>query len=202
MTETISRLRPWGRHLELPAPKLVEAPTCPALPVRRWSTAGGWPAWWLVATHGGAGVTSLLRAGVGGQDGKGAWPQLATPPGESLAVPLVVLVARTSVSGLDSARKAARQHASGFTDEEFAAPPRLAGLVLVADAPGKLPKPLAQRIQLVEGAFARVWHVPWLEEWRLADRDAELPAPPILSDFTTEMQQLASSPSTSKEFVQ
>jgi hypothetical protein len=43
------------------------------------------------------------------------------------------------------------------------------GLVLVADAPGRLPKPLAELRHLVSGAYPHVWDVPWVEAWRQGD---------------------------------
>ena len=45
----------------------------------------------------------------------------------------------------------------------------LHGLVLIADAPGKLPKPLKDFAQVVSGAVPRVWHLPWVEAWRLGE---------------------------------
>ncbi len=46
---------------------------------------------------------------------------------------------------------------------------RVVGLALVADAPGRLPKPLTELCHLVAGGYARVWDVPWVEAWRLGD---------------------------------
>jgi hypothetical protein len=42
----------------------------------------------------------------------------------------------------------------------------LEGFVLVADAPGRLPKPLAQRITILASA-TMVYRLPWVRAWRL-----------------------------------
>ena len=53
----------------------------------------------------------------------------------------------------------------------------LLGLVVVADAPGRLPKPLRELKQLVSGGVHRMWTVPWLESVRLGE-SLSLPAAP------------------------
>ena len=119
----------------------------------------------LLGAHGGAGVSSLLRAGLDqvAVDAGRRWPQAG----------VVVLVARTSTSGLEWARDLARQHASGLAGEV-----ELLGLVLVPDAPGRLPARTAGLRDLITGAFARTWHLPWLQEWRIATTSEALPAHP------------------------
>jgi hypothetical protein len=150
-----------------PAPALVRPPDARRrLPVV-WSAHAGVA---LLAAHGGAGVSCLLRAGlseVGAADAGGAWP----------AVGPVLLVARTSTHGLERARDAARQHASGAAGPGT----QLLGLVLVADAPGRLPRRVSELADLVCGAFARTWQVPWLEEWRLATAAEPLPMHPEIA---------------------
>ena len=133
---------------------------------------------WLVAAHGGAGATSVLRAGVDAvaADGGRSWPARGA----------VVLVARTSTSGLEWARDAARQHAAGAAGDRL----DLLGLVLVADAPGRLPSRTAALADLVCGAFPRVWQVPWLEEWRLASHTERLPTHPEVKRLTKDLQAL------------
>src|SRR5690606_18284474 len=87
------------------------------------------PRLWVVGTHGGAGETTVaeLLEGAGTQR---RWPREAHAP--------VLLVARTHARGLRAAQLAMRAWAAGQTP-----PLELIGLLLVADAPGRLPKPLA-----------------------------------------------------------
>jgi hypothetical protein len=110
---------------------------------------------WL-ATHGGAGATTLAAV-YGGHDCGRNWPGPGDPPS-------VLLVARTHASGLDSATRALEVFRRGE------APPGLDldAVVLVADAPGRLPRPLAQRARLLESVID-VYHVPWVPDWRLGD---------------------------------
>jgi len=128
----------------------------------------------LLGAHGGAGVSSLLRAGLDqvAVDADRRWP----PAG------LVLLVARTSTSGLEWARDLARQHASGLAGDV-----ELLGLVLVADAPGRTPARIAGLRDLVSGAFPRTWHLPWLEELRLAATTGPLPVHPKVRHLAAEL---------------
>jgi hypothetical protein len=161
--------------LWLPAAGLVTAP--PASRFRAQSTlpVDGVA---LLGAHGGAGVTSLLRAGLDqvAVDADRRWP----PAGP------VLLVARTSTSGLEWARDLARQHASGSAGDV-----ELLGLVLLPDAPGRLPARTAGLRDLVSGAFARTWQLPWLEEWRLAAATEPLPAHPDVQHLAAELARTA-----------
>ena len=133
----------------------------------------------LLGVHGGAGVSTLLRAGLtaaGAVDAQREWP----PAGP------VLLVARTSTSGLERARDAARQHAAGGTGPQV----RLLGLVLVVDAPGRLPPRIAALADLVCGAFDRTWQLPWLQEWRLATAAEPLPVHPEVDRLITHLRSL------------
>jgi hypothetical protein len=133
----------------------------------------------LLAAHGGAGVSSLLRAGLaaaGASDGQRRWP----------AAGQVLLVARTSTGGLERARDLARQHARGQAGPHV----QLVGLVLVADAPGRLPTRISALADLVCGAFARTWQVPWLAEWRLATAIEPLPAHPDVARLSADLHAL------------
>lgn len=128
----------------------------------------------LLAAHGGAGVSSLLRAGLDeiAVDAERHWPLAGA----------VVLVARTSTSGLEWARDLARQHASGLAGDA-----ELLGLVLVPDAPGRVPARTAGLRDLITGAFPRTWHLPWLEEWRVAAATEPLPAHPDVQHLAAEL---------------
>jgi hypothetical protein len=133
--------------------------------------------WWLFGVHGGAGVTSLIRAGVGGVDAGGVWPAAAA---------VVVTAARRTAYGLEWARDAARQHASGGVPGDV----ELAGLVVVADAPGRMPRRIARFLDLVAAAYPRVWEIPWVEEWRLAGHGEPLPLPAAARQLDKDMQAL------------
>lgn len=112
--------------------------------------------WWLGA-HGGAGESRLEQLLEGSRAAGHHWPLV----GETVLRPArVVLVARTNVSGLLAAQRAGREWAS----ESVAV--ALGGLVLMADAPGRLPRPLRELADVVSGAFPRVWRIPWVEAWR------------------------------------
>ncbi|MEU8585626.1 DUF6668 family protein [Streptomyces sp. NPDC048664] len=111
-----------------------------------------------VATHGGAGTTTLATV-FGGHDAGRGWPRpdLGEPSS-------VLLVGRTHAAGLD---------AIAYTLDIFRrgdAPPGLDldAVVLVADAPGRLPRQLAQRAKAFD-AVIDVHRVPWVPAWRTGD---------------------------------
>ena len=118
---------------------------------------------WWVGTHGGAGE-STLAAAVGQTAAAGrSWP---TPGDPRLARPnRVVLVARTNLHGLRSAQRAAIEWASGTLPASI----YLEGLVLIADAPGRLPKDLRDFARVVGGGVRATWLLPWSEAWRRGD---------------------------------
>ncbi|MFD7300715.1 DUF6668 family protein [Streptomyces pharetrae] len=109
-----------------------------------------------VGAHGGSGV-STLAAVYGGQDCGRDWPGPADPPG-------VLLVGRTHAAGLDAAARALADLRDGGAPRGLG----LEGVVLVADAPGRLPRPLARRVGEMETAVG-VYRVPWVSAWRLGD---------------------------------
>jgi hypothetical protein len=117
-----------------------------------------------VATHGGAG-TSTLAAVFGGLDAGRDWPR--PEQGEPGAV---LLVGRTHVAGLEAVSNTLDTFRRGE------APPGLDldAVVLVADAPGRLPRPLAQRVKALTSAID-VYHVPWVPAWRIGDRSGGPP---------------------------
>lgn len=132
--------------------------------------------WWLLGAHGGAGVSSLIRCGVGGADAERHWPQHGH----------VAMVARRTACGLEWARDAARQHAAGCAPGGVI----LAGLVVIADAPGRCPARLEKFLNLISGAFPHVWEVPWVEEWRLSAHTEVLPMPPAAKHLRRDLQAL------------
>ena len=106
--------------------------------------------WDWFAAHGGAGV-STLQACLGGRDVTGV-PVVRIP-----RPVYTVVVCRSHVHGL----LRAQQVASGFPINQ------LFGLVIVADAPGRLPRPLVALARLAAGGYSATWRVPWVEAWRL-----------------------------------
>jgi Family of unknown function (DUF6668) len=148
------------------------------LPIRQVPAGMGGPLWWL-GCHGGAGSSTLTLA-VGGWDGGRYWPVVEGP-----AIVNVVLVARTHVSGLRAAQAAARQWACGALPTV-----RLLGLAVIADAPGRRPKPLRDLLDLLSGGLPRVWDLPWVEALRLGDPADQIPLPSNFSAMAADLQHL------------
>ena len=115
-----------------------------------------------VGTHGGAGV-STLAAVYGGHDCGRNWPGPADPPS-------VLLVARTHAAGLAAALNALEVFRRGHAPHGL----DLDAVVLVADAPGRLPRPLAERVKVIESVID-VYRVPWVPAWRLGDLSGQPP---------------------------
>lgn len=147
----------------------------------RWSQA--WPAtvWWL-GVHGGAGETTLASLAVGSRPAGHGWPAVERTTSR------VALVARTNWAGLTAAQRAATEWASGALGDTV----QLVGLVLIPDAPGRLPKPLRDMQQVIGGGVPRVWTLPWVEAWRLGPVDPSVPMP---KEFRALLADLQLSPS-------
>ena len=133
---------------------------------------------WWVGVHGGAGESTLEQLLEGSRANGHAWPdaeQGTTPPP-------VILVARTHAHGLRQAQLAATEWASGNVAVQ------LHGLVLVADAPRRLPKPLRDFAHVVGGGVPQVWRVPWVEAWRRGEPVSPQTAPKALTDVLAELR--------------
>lgn len=146
-----------------------------------------WPAtvWWL-GVHGGAGESTLSTLAAGSRPAQHGWPI----PDTASTVHRVVLVARTNWAGLTAAQRAATEWASGALGDGV----QLDGLVLIADTPGRLPKPLRDLQQVISGGVPRVWALPWVDAWRLG------PVEPFVSlpkEFRALLADLQLSPSGS-----
>jgi hypothetical protein len=103
----------------------------------------------------------------GARPAQHAWPAA----GRELKTPRVLLVCRSHADGLRAAQRALTDWASpnaGFSVE-------LLGLVVSADAPGPLPKPLRDFAALVGGGAPRLWHLPWVPAWRMGQDPHEPP---------------------------
>lgn len=167
----------------MPAPEPMRAEPAPAEP---WPTPlhgnGAAPrngtlsedgiGW--IGAHGGAGTTTLARL-IGGTDIGCRWPDT------DLAEPSrALLVGRTNLDGLRAVSRALRvlkegRHPAGL---------RLIGVVLMADAPGRLPDALISRVRVVR-TIAPVYRVPWIEALRIGDAPRRLPKQLVrLADVT------------------
>jgi hypothetical protein len=139
----------------------------------------------LVGAHGGAGETTLEQLLQDAAATGHAWPTLVQPA----ARPRGLLVARTHAHGLRCAQRAATEWAAGAVDIE------LVGLVLVADAPGRLPRALRDLAELVAGGVPQVWWLPWVEAWRQGEPVALNTSP---KPVVRALQQIASAASISR----
>lgn len=158
-------MAPVGPSVPIPPPPAVAAarpwaPGVDGLTVRRRIrrvTVDGAPLLWIVGAHGGAGASTwarLLDAG----DAGAAWPQHVNPT----RVLSVVVCCRSTAAGLRAAQDVGIEWAAGGL------PGQLVGLVVGADAPGRLPRELRDQLQISSGAFPRSIFVPWQVQWRFA----------------------------------
>lgn len=141
--------------------------------------------WWWLGVHGGSGVNSLMRFLPGGTDAHRWWPDPAFGGPRA-----VVLVCRTHLSGLERARDAATQWAAA----DVPAGLLLAGAVAVADAPGRLDRPAAEALRMLEAVVPRLWSVPWLDDLRCLAPGQSLPLPPALLALRSDLTVLGSGP--------
>lgn len=187
---------PWISHVQ-PSPEAPRAapvplvhptgPTTPQagvtapdrvdqLPVREFRASAHL---WLVGVHGGAGESTLARLIPGGEAAGHSWP---LPPANSYIPIRVLLVARSNAAGLEAARKTITHWASGALHDV-----QLVGLVIIADAPGRLPRPLRHLADHVAGAPPRTWHMPWVEAWRLGEHVGLDSSPSEVRRIVTEI---------------
>jgi hypothetical protein len=110
----------------------------------------------IYGVHGGAGTTTVARL-LNAEDLGREWPGPRDPRH-------LFLTARTNAHGLT----AASQALAGYCSKPHPDGPYLAGFILVADAPGRLPKPLKRRITILASA-TNVYRLPWVPAWRLSD---------------------------------
>ncbi|MFG3253224.1 hypothetical protein [Streptomyces sp. NPDC048172] len=149
-----------------PAPRPTRptrpAPASPSAGATRSPHRGERVAW--VNAHGGGGASTLSRV-LGGADLGRRWPEPAQgEPGG------VLLVARTHAGGVRAASQALNELRTG----NHPAGVHLLAVVLVADAPGRLPGPLGKRVRVLRSA-AEVHRVPWIPAWRLGEEAESLP---------------------------
>lgn len=137
------------------------------------------PAVWWLGAHGGSGESTLAALAPGWSAAAGhAWPRSST--GESTPV---VIVARSNVVGLRAAQNALRQWGAGLTASN------VLGLVVMADAPGRMPRALRDLLAVVGGGGPRTWIVPWVDAWRL-DEPTASPIPREVQRVIDELSAL------------
>lgn len=153
LDETVSELPPVLRGAQAPQ-QGISAPDGDVR-LERFPASSIGPYW--LGAHGGAGETTF-RELLNGVECHHRWPS-PTPEAPS---PVVVLLARQTHRGLEAARRAAQGWASGQHPDVV-----LAGLVIVADTPGKTPRSLAAATRVISGGVPFTWVVPWIEELRL-----------------------------------
>jgi hypothetical protein len=118
----------------------------------------------------------------GGADAHRMWPDPALG-GPSL----VVLVARTHLSGLTKAGWALRQAAAGDIPDGL----HVVGVVAVGDGPGELNRPQREALRRVEGLAGHLWLMPWIDELRLVMHPYELGPPhPVIPEIFTDVAAL------------
>lgn len=164
-----------GPEIWIRGPVVIPAQPTQNLQTEQPSSATRALGW--VAAHGGAGA-STLSAVFGGMDCGQSWPH----PGQG-GPDAVVLVARTHAAGLQAVSRALDLFRRGEQ------PPgvELLAVALVADAPGRLPRALHQRVKVI-GSVIPVHRVPWVPAWRTGD----LTVPPPRE--TSSLAALAAAP--------
>lgn len=134
---------------------------------------------WWVGAHGGAGESTLEQLLEGSRAAGHAWPLYDQQRTDR---PPVAIVARTDVRGLQAAQRLAAEWASGHI------PVDLLGLVLIADAPGRLPRSLKDLAALVAGGVPTTWRLPWVEAWRTSGVSAHR-APRTIRTFIDTVRE-------------
>ncbi|MFD7548339.1 DUF6668 family protein [Streptomyces sp. NPDC059816] len=114
--------------------------------------------------HGGAGATTLAAL-AGGVDVGRRWPN--TAQGEP---PDLLLVARTHAAGLTAVSQTLDLFRRGHQPEGL----RIIAVVLVADAPGRVPRDLNKRIRIISSASS-VFRIPWVPAWRRGEFAGNVP---------------------------
>ncbi|WP_420116577.1 DUF6668 family protein [Micromonospora sp.] len=144
-----------------------------------------WARLLVVGATGGAGESTIASLIPGARAADHRWPELATL-GPKYPV---LLCARTSLHGLTGAQEAAAQWAAGELPDVD-----LLGLVLLADAPGKLPPLLGDFIKVVAGGVPRTWSLPWVPSWRSAAPTDAAGLPRPFRRFLGEIEPLLELP--------
>ena len=164
-------------------PRFFPSPRQGGLPIHDFGPLlrRGGPPWWFLGAHGGAGTSTLHAAVPGGADAGHWWP-VCDPP-----TPVrVVLVTRSHAHGLRAAQVAAWQ----WTQSPKLRSVHLLGLAVIADAPGRRPKPLRDLLSLISGGVPKVWDLPWVEAVRLGDPPEQIPLPPPYAALAADLHSM------------
>lgn len=133
--------------------------------------------WWLWhPLHGGTGITTLATALPGGME----ITNLDDPARPRLPV---VVVTRGHHGGLVAAQRWAAAHPAGTIT--------VAGLVIVAEAPGRTPRSLEALSRLVSGGYPQTWRIPWVPAWRLGQPPTPTNTPNAAKQLLTDLAVLA-----------
>jgi hypothetical protein len=143
-------------------------------------TVSGSAALWVTGAHGGSGESRIADLLEGARVTDHCWPVL-----QDGSKPRVLLACRADMRGLTAAQSALTQWASGAAPEL-----NLLGLAVLADAPGKTPKPLRDFAAIVGGGAPRLWTLPWVEAWRHGDSTTPPPGRDY-QRFITDLAALA-----------
>ena len=143
-----------------------QPPATPSLQSRILDPAEGRSLCWWLGVHGGAGETTLAHLFAGVRAAEHEWP---VSTGRRVSV---VLIARTNFWGMSAAMAAMRDWSGNYRDQVD-----VLGLVLVADRPGRLPRPLLDLQRHVEAGHDATWHLPWVERWSLGEVPSRENAP-------------------------
>jgi hypothetical protein len=136
---------------------------------------------WVTGAHGGSGESRIAGLLEGARVTGHCWPVLRDG-----SMPRVLLVCRADMRGLTAAQSALTQWVSGAAPELV-----LLGLAVLADAPGKTPKPLRDFAAIVGGGAPRLWTLPWVEAWRHGDSTTPPPPGREYQRFITDLAALA-----------
>jgi len=109
-----------------------------------------------IGAHGGAGARAIAAAAGVGRTGTEA--RRAALDDTLLPQPAAVVVARSDTRGLEAAAAAIRTVPAGV---------QLVGLLVSADAPGRVPKDLRTRMHELSGTVPVLVNVPWINQWRV-----------------------------------
>lgn len=142
----------------VPRPRPERAYTQRPRPEQTLTPGIGW-----VNAHGGAGTSTLAKV-FGGVDVGQAWPDVSEGQPSR-----IMLVARTHAAGLQAASRVMDALRAGQHPVDI----QLLALVLVADAPGRLPAVLSRRVRVLRSA-ARTFSVPWIPAWRQGEPEKKV----------------------------
>ena len=133
--------------------------------------------WWLGA-HGGAGESTLEELFSGSRAADHSWP-LNGANGRRRGWCWLRVLTRTG------SRPRRARSGSGRPGTRRCC---CSGLVLIADAPARLPHGLRQLAELIAGGVPAVWSLPWIEAWRVGEPPAPHNAPKVVRQLLEDLR--------------